>query len=218
MNQIMYKEEQEIKKAKKKSKLVRAIILIFIGIALLIASALIIVQLYDMKKPIFIPEETKLDIYIYENDIIVEAYNSQGLKSLFYKWKGKNSYSAYPDENDSSKLNVIIPILNGENTLYVEVLDSNGNITVKEQKIRGVTEAKIDIMVQDGYFVVNVVDIEKLKSIEYEFNNMNYSVDIGDVKEFSFMQKLDYGNNYIKITACNLQEIYSTKEMQYEHN
>ena len=218
MNQIVYREEQEIKKTKKKSKLVRAFILIIIGIALLIASILIIMQLYEMKKPIFIPEETKLDLYIYENNIIVEAYNSQGIESLFYKWQGKDSYSAYPDEQDNSKLNVIIPILNGENTLYVEVLDSNGNTTVKEQKIKGVTEAKIDITVQDGYFLVKVVDLEKIKSIEYEFNNMNYSVDIGEVKEFNFMQKLDYGSNHIKITACNSQEIYSTKEMQYEHN
>ena len=212
----MYKDEQEIKRNKRMSKLFKAIILVLIGIALLIGSYFIYNKIVQNNN-IFIPEETKLNLYIHENNVIIEANNSQGLTELKHKWDEQDSYTVYPSNENNSSINVNILILKGEHILYVEVLDSNGNKTIKKQNIKGVTEAKINIKVIDGYFEVNVTDDEKIESLEYEFNGMNYNVDAGGAKEFAFMQKMDYGKNNIKVMVKNSQGVYATKEMEYEY-
>lgn len=216
MNQIMYKDEQEIKRNKKKSKLFKAMILVLVGVVLLIGSYSVYNKIIQNNN-IFIPEETKLNLYIHENNVIIEAYNSQGLVELKHKWDEEDSYTVYPSNENNASINVNIPILKGEHILYVEVLDSNGNQLIKNQKIKGVTEAKIYIKVIDGYFEINVTDDEKIESIEYEFNNMNYNVDSGGIQEFVFMQKMDYGKNNIKVMVKNSQGVYTTKEMEYEY-
>ena len=216
MNQIMYKDSKEIKRNKKMSKLFKAIILILVGIILLCGSFLIVNKLKD-NTVIFVPEETKLDLYIYENNVIIEAYNSQRLEYLTYKWDEQDSYTQYPAGVEKSSISVNVGILKGEHVLYVKVLDANGNETIKQQNIKGVTEAKISIEVVDGYFNINVIDEEKIESIEYEFNDISYNVDVGDTKEFSFMKKMNYGKNHIKVIVQNSQGIYSTQEMEYEY-
>ena len=134
-----------------------------------------------------------------------------------YKWDEQDSYSLYPNTEDKASLNVNVPILRGEHTLYVEVLDANGNKIVKEQKIKGVTEAEIDIQVENEYFSINVRDEIKIQSINYEFNGKSYTVDIGDTNTFNFMKKMEYGKNHIKVIVQNSQGINSTKEMEYEY-
>lgn len=213
----MYKDEEEIKKEKKRSKLIKAFILMFLGIILLIGSYFIVKRIQGSNGVVFVPEETQLDLYVSQNNLIIEAHNSQGLVQLMYKWDEQESYSLYPSAEDNASLSINVPILNGEHKLYVEVIDANGNKTIKEQKIKGVTDAKINIQTLSGYYVVNVEDEQKIISIEYEFNGTNYSVDVGDTNKFSFMKKMEYGQNYIKVTVQNSQGVYSTKEMKYEY-
>lgn len=221
MNQIIFRQENDAKENKKKfetTKVLKIVGIIFVSVLLITGVVLGIMVFLNMDKPIFIPEQTQLDIYIHKNNIIVEAYNSQGLESLFYKWEGSNNFSVYPQKEQSTKLNAVMPILKGRNTLYIEVIDSNGNKTAKEQKIIGVTEAKINIIVQDGYYTISVNDEEKIENIEYEFNNINYSVNAGGAKDFSFKQKLEYGKNIIKVKVLNSNGVYNTKEMEYQFN
>lgn len=196
-----------------KSNLIKVIIFLILGIVFLVGSFAIY---KEIQKNTFIPEETKLDIYVEGNNIILEAYNSQGLEKMMYRWEGKERYYAQPNKDNTANLSVTIPILSGENTLYIEVIDLNGNQINKEQKIKGATQAQIDIIARNGYFEVSVNDSKKIESIEYEFNGASYVVEIGDTKEFTFLKKLEYGENHIKVVARNLQGIESTKEMNYE--
>ena len=199
---------------KNKSKIVKTSIFVIIGIVFLLAGFAVIV---GINKNEFVPEETKLNIYIEENNIILEAHNSQGLEKLMYMWEGKEKYIAQPEIGNTSNLVVTIPIPSGENTLNIEVTDLNGNQIAKQQKFKGTLEAIIDISVIDGYFEVKVTDTEQIESIQYEFNGQAFNVNLEQTNEFKFTKKLEYGQNYIKVIARNSQGIESTKEMEYKH-
>lgn len=198
----------------KKSKIVKASILVIVGIVFLVAGFAVIVGL---NKNEFVPEETKLNIFIEGNNIILEAHNSQGLEKLMYMWEGKEKYYAQPKQSDTANLVVTIPIPSGENILNIEVTDFNGNIITRQQSIKGATQAEIQIDVIDGYFDVTVTDTDKIESLQYEFNGQNFNVNVGQTNEFRFTKKLEYGQNHIKVIATNSQGIESTKEMDYKH-
>lgn len=136
-----------------------------------------------------------------------------GLDFMTYRWNEEEEETIYADEG-SKEISTEIEILKGENDLTIVAVDSSNNTTTETKSFTGLTKPEITVTLsEDGSSIdIKAVHENGIESVTYQFNNVNYSVDIGDghPTEIQFPQKLEIGYNRIVLTVKSVDGTETT--------
>ena len=148
-----------------------------------------------------------------EKKLKITVTDETALDFMTYRWNEGEEQEVYADE-DSKKIEIEIDILKGENDLTIVAVDKSNNTTSETKNFTGLTKPEITVTLsEDGSSIDIKAEHENgIKSVEYNFNNEDKNVDIGDGTPTSiqFEQKLEVGYNRIIITVTSTDETTST--------
>ncbi len=152
-----------------------------------------------------------IDLQKEENNIKVLLDSDENISYLTYRW----------DDGEETKIDInskqfeyLIPIIVGEHTLTIKAVDENNKSTIKEQAVKGISEPKIQTEIDDtGRFIITLTDEFGLESIELIANETDIlERDLDGEKEIKFGYPLKDGENIVKITVTNIEEVKVVKE------
>ncbi len=130
----------------------------------------------------------------------ISATDETALDFLTYRWNEENEETVYAEEG-SKEITTEIEILKGKNDLTVVAVDTSNNTTTETKSFTGLTKPEIKVTLsEDGSSIEIRAEHESgIESVSYNFNNMDYNVDIGNDNPTSiqFDQKLEIGYNRI---------------------
>lgn len=139
----------------------------------------------DKKLKIVVTDETALDF-------------------MTYRWNEEDEETVYADEG-SKEIITEIEILKGENDLTVVAVDSSSNTTTETKSFTGLTKPEITVTLsEDGSSIdIKAVHESGIESVAFNFNDVDYNVDIGDENPttIQFAQPLEVGYNRIIVTV-----------------
>ncbi len=134
----------------------------------------------------------------------ITAKDETGLDFMTYRWNEEEEQTVYAEEG-SKEVSTEIEILKGENDLTVVAVDGSSNTTTETKSFTGLTKPEIVVTLSaDGSSIDIAATHENgIESVAFNFNNVDYNVDIGNDKPTSiqFSQKLEVGYNRIIITV-----------------
>lgn len=132
------------------------------------------------------------------------ATDETALDFMTYRWNEEEEQTVYAEEG-SKEVSTEIEILKGENDLTVVAVDGSSNTTTETKSFTGLTKPEIVVTLSaDGSSIDIAATHENgIESVAFNFNNVDYNVDIGNDKPTSiqFSQKLEVGYNRIIITV-----------------
>lgn len=139
----------------------------------------------------------------------ITAKDETALDFITIRWNDDDEETVYADE-DSKEISTEIEILKGENDLTVIAVDTSNNTTKESKSFKGLTKPEIKVeLVDDGSKINIKAQHEKgIKSVKFNFNNVDYNVDIGNEnpKEIEFEQPLETGYNRIILTVNSVDD------------
>ena len=124
------------------------------------------------------------------------ATDETALDFMTYRWNEEEEQTVYAEEG-SKEVSTEIEILKGENDLTVVAVDGSSNTTTETKSFTGLTKPEIVVTLSaDGSSIDIAATHENgIESVAFNFNNVDYNVDIGNDKPTSiqFSQKLEVG-------------------------
>lgn len=144
-----------------------------------------------------------------EKKLKISAKDETAIDFITIRWNEDDEETIYADE-DSKEISTEIEILKGENDLTVIAVDTSNNTTKESKSFKGLTKPEIKVeLVDDGSKINIKAKHEKgIKSVKYNFNNVDYNVDIGNEnpKDIEFEQPLETGYNRIIVTVNSIDD------------
>ncbi|MCI8587435.1 MAG: hypothetical protein HFJ49_02350 [Clostridia bacterium] len=221
MNQILYT-------GKNKSKAdVNKVLKIFTVLLVIFAICFIALGVYLYKgvkpqddignnQPEPTPEpqiESKIDIAFssISDGVRVKIKSNLEISKATYRWDDEPENNIEIGEN----LNEIVKeveIRQGIHTLYITVVDSEGNQQTKEQSVIGDKEPEL-VITTDGVdtFIIQAKDDERLSRIKIVLNGEVVLEQELTTTEFEYKVKIPQGDSLIEATVYNLNELVNTK-------
>ena len=137
----------------------------------------------------------------------ISATDETALDFLTYRWNEDDEETVYADEG-SKEITTEIEILKGKNDLTVVAVDSSSNTTTETKNFTGLTKPEITVTLsEDGSKIeIRATHESGIESVAYNFNNMDYNVDIGsdNPMQIQFEQNLEVGYNRIILTVKSI--------------
>lgn len=137
----------------------------------------------------------------------ISATDETALDFLTYRWNEENEETVYADEG-SKEITTEVEILKGKNDLTVVAVDTSNNTTTETKSFTGLTKPEIKVTLsEDGSSIEIRAEHESgIESVSYNFNNVDYDVDIGsgNPTTIQFEQKLEVGYNRIILTVKSI--------------
>ena len=143
-----------------------------------------------------------------ESKLKITVTDETGLDFMTYRWNESNEETVYADEG-SKEIVTEIEILKGENDLTIVAVDSSSNTTTETKSFTGLTKPELTVTLsEDGSKIdIKAVHENGIESVAFNFNNVDYKVDIGDgnPKEIQFAQPLEIGYNRIIVKVKSIE-------------
>ena len=137
----------------------------------------------------------------------ISATDETALDFLTYRWNEENEETVYAEEG-SKEITTEVEILKGKNDLTVVAVDTSNNTTTETKSFTGLTKPEIKVTLsEDGSSIEIRAEHESgIESVSYNFNNVDYDVDIGsgNPTTIQFEQKLEVGYNRIILTVKSI--------------
>lgn len=134
----------------------------------------------------------------------ITATDETALDFITYRWNEENEETIYADQ-DSKEITTEIEILKGQNDLTVVAVDSSSNTTTETKSFTGLTKPELTVTLsEDGSSIdIKAVHENGIESVGFNFNNVDYNVDIGEGNpaQIQFSQKLEVGYNRIIVNV-----------------
>lgn len=166
----------------------------------------------------------KIALSLVGDSIKISITSRANLSYITYHWNNDNEERIdMLTYEDKTKLDKELTIPKGTNTLYVKAVDVNNNNSEKSQEIKGITKPKSSPVIQGEYIYFEVTSDEKIKQIDFIFNNNYYIIkkDVidatGDGKKISYRLKLEEGMNYLKIKTTTESGLSGEDMWKYEY-
>lgn len=137
----------------------------------------------------------------------ISVTDETALDFITYRWNEEDEETIYAEEG-SKEITTEIEILKGKNDLTVVAVDASSNTTTETKSFTGLTKPEITVTLsEDGSSIDIKAEHENgIESVAYNFNNVDYNVDIGDGNPttIAFPQKLEVGYNRIIVTVKSI--------------
>lgn len=145
-----------------------------------------------------------IELKVIDRKLQIKVTDETALDFMTYRWNEEEEETVYAEEG-SKEIITEIEILKGENDLTVVAVDASSNTTTETKAFIGLTKPEIKVTLsQDGSSIdIRATHEKGIESVAYNFNNVDYNIDIGEGTPTSiqFEQKLDVGYNRIIITV-----------------
>lgn len=134
----------------------------------------------------------------------ISVTDETALDFLTYRWNEEEEETIFADEG-SKEMSAEIEILKGKNDLTVVAVDASSNTTTETKSFTGLTKPEITVTLsEDGSKIdIKAVHENGIESVSFNFNNVDYNVDIGDgnPQSIQFAKDLEVGYNRIILTV-----------------
>ncbi len=143
-----------------------------------------------------------------EKKLKITVTDETVLDFMTYRWNEEEEKTVYAEEG-SKEIVTEIEILKGENDLTIVAVDGSSNTTTETKKFTGLTKPEVVVTLSADGSSINISATHEngIESVAFNFNNVDYNVDIGNDKPTSmqFSQKLDVGYNRIILTVKSVE-------------
>lgn len=221
MNQILQTENNKSKGPIEINKIVK-----FFAIAILIFGLILIgLGLYSYisniaKEKTTAQKNLKPDVNVtkQEDDILIQVTHNVAISQIIYKWNSE-AEQVIDGENKTS-LSETIDLPFGTNTLYIRVVDINGEETIfqKEYVVDGDGKPVIELTLTKDYKIkITVQDAVGLKYINYTWNNgekTRVEANMENLKVIEETVEIPLGQNTLTVDAVNTSDVITTKELE----
>lgn len=220
MNQILQTEN------KKNGTVEINKIVLFFAIAIIILGVILVGQgSYAMvtgakkeEKPKVENTIPEVNIQRTEENILISITHTKSITTVTYHWN--NEADQVIETNNRLSISEEISLPFGNNTLYLTVIDKDGNESnyVKEYVLDGDGKPVIELLVtKENKIRIKVQDTKGLQYIRYTWNNGNYvtvQANIEDLKLIDELVEIPLGQNTLRVEAVNMDNMITTKELE----
>lgn len=220
MNQILQVEKE------KKGPIEIHKVAIFFAIACIIFGIILVGQgVYSLLTKDTTTEQTPLEeqkpnvnIDRTEDNLILNVVHTKAISEIVYRWNNEQEQTI--EGNDQTSISEEIHLPFGTNTLYLTIIDSEGNKTeyVKEYVLDGNGKPVIELLLtKENQIRIKVQDSIGLKYIRYTWNNGNYATVEANIENLKLIDELvdiPLGQNTLRVEAVNTKDIISNKELE----
>ena len=148
----------------------------------------------------------EIEFSVEGNNIKITTEGEEELSYMTYRWNDDEETKI--DINDT-KLEELVEIPRGLNTLTVIVVDKNNQTQTKEQEINGVTKPKLEVTT-DGHsnFIIKASDEQGLKKVEFIINEEERNMlNLEGRTELEYSYPLHEGTNKLEVTIYNINDV-----------
>lgn len=138
-----------------------------------------------------------------ENKIRIKVQDTQGLKYIRYTWNNGDYITVEADNDHSNRMDELVEIPLGQNTLRVEAVNINDTITTKELEVKGVRRPVVSLRQDGTKLILRAEDEEAMKIVNLTLNGQKYQLNFGEVKVIEYSFDLQQGENKIQVSAEN---------------
>ncbi len=221
MNQILQTEN------KKSSPVEINKIVLFFAIAIIILGVILVGQgSYAMvtsakeeeNKPQIENTIPEVNIQRTEENILINITHTKSIQTVTYHWNNEADQTIETNNRLSVSEEISLPF--GNNTLYLTIIDKDGNESnyVKEYVLDGEGKPVIELLVtKENKIRIKVQDTKGLKYIRYTWNNGNYATvqaNVEDLKLIDELVEIPLGQNTLRVEAVNVDNMITTKELE----
>lgn len=160
-----------------------------------------------------LPEESTVEIYFSSvpGKVQVNIESKKQIESVTYRWDEEEE-TAIEIGDDKYNIEAQIETKQGTHILYITVIDVEGNIETKEQKVIGDSKPEVKIST-DGVsnYVITAKDDEKITKIIIDINGVKTEVEVNE-KEYEYKIAIPEGDSIIEVTAYNINNLTTIKK------
>jgi cell division protein FtsI/penicillin-binding protein 2 len=165
-------------------------------------------------------EESKPDISVTREDdkLLLDITHNKSITSVTYKWNDETEQEI--ETNDSLTVSEQITIPFGTNTIYITVIDKDGQETnyVNNYTQDGDGKPVIELLLtNENKIRIKVQDSQGLKYIRYTWNSGNYvmvEANVEDLKLIDETVEIPLGQNTLRVEAVNIDDMITVKELE----
>lgn len=167
-------------------------------------------------------EKPTIDFENVDKNVKITIEDNEELDTIVYQIGDDEPKEVKADEGQN-KVEITLPVEQGQQTIRIEATDKAGNKEEKTQEVKGATEPKIEVTVDStdpSYLIIKVHDDDAIKMVAYYINDVLYQtnpdVPLGTT-DFEYRQKVEKGENKVKINAYNVSEQVSEFDGIYNY-
>ncbi len=224
MNQILQTEKAKAKQTDIKN------VIVFFAIAIIIFGILLLGQgIYsvvfknednteisdniDTAKP-----QVNIEKVPDSDNIKIEVAHINPISQIVYRWNEEEENVI--DAENKTQISELIELPVGSNTLYLKVTDINGEFVEfeKEYVLEGNGKPVISLTVTgDNKIKIVAKDEQALKDMVFSWNNgdeTRVEANMDNLQQIEREVEIPLGQNTLKVTATNVEDIQSTKELE----
>lgn len=153
-----------------------------------------------------------------EENILINITHTKSIVTVTYHWNSEPDQTIETNNRLSISEEITLPF--GNNTLYLTIIDKDGNESnyVKEYVLDGDGKPVIELLVtKENKIRIKVQDTKGLQYIRYTWNNGNYvtiQANIEDLKIIDELVEIPLGQNTLRVEAVNMDNMITTKELE----
>ncbi len=164
----------------------------------------------------YVVEEEKPNIELTltkDYKIKISVQDAKGLQYINYSWNNDPQTKIEADFEGQTTIEQILEIPLGHNTLKVEAINENDDISTKELEVKGVKRPVLSFKKQGDNLIITASDEVGLKTIEYTLNGEQHQIDCQDKKIVEYTQSVPKGESQMEITVENKDGGITTKKV-----
>lgn len=222
MNQILQTENKKSKSGPveiNKVVMFFAVAMIILGIVLVGQGSYAMITGTKEEQPTQIENPVpEVNIQRTEENILISITHTKPIVSVTYCWNDETQQEIETDNNLVISEEITLPF--GNNTLYLTVIDQDGNETnyTKEYVLDGNGKPVIELLLtKENKIRIKVQDTQGLKYIRYTWNSGNYATvqaNIDNLKIIDELVEIPLGQNTLRVEAVNVNDMITTKELE----
>lgn len=167
------------------------------------------------------PSEPQISLELVGTKIKIIAKDNEKLSLITYRWDEEEEKQIVIPEDSSAQVEEEITIPAGQHTLTVVVVNAQNKQITKTQEVKGVVKPKVTIerdTEDPTYVILTAIDeISLMKEMRFWVNGKGYKVveTQEDGTKIQWKFKVEQGENLIKLTGINNDDIEDTVEVRY---
>lgn len=170
------------------------------------------------------PTEPQISLELVGTKIKIIAKDNEKLSLITYRWDEEEEQQIEIPEDSSAQVEKEVDIPTGQHTLTVVVVNAQNKQITKTQEVKGVVKPKVTIEVDTtdySYVILTAIDeVSGMKEMLFWINGKAYKVletqENGTKIQWRF--QVQPGENSIKLTGKNNDDIEDTMEARYPYN
>ena len=149
-----------------------------------------------------------------DNKIQATTESEIGIEYILYYWDEDQENAQQSTVNDVTNV-TLIDVLEGEHTLTIVAVDTEGNQTTKTQKIIGDTKPGLNITTDGEVFMIHATDDEGLSKIEITLNTNETITENITGTEYNTTVNLENGENRLTVVIYNINGLTETSRVKH---